>query len=356
MKFRHLFLLLSVVFFLLGIGTASFGAVKKPVKKLPAKPARKLSTIGTAQLPGDWCSLGKAYTLGKATAINVTLKSAEYTIGGVKVGRFTHFPEKDQKLLVIHFTLHNPLPKERAINGYTIYWTAVDAKSENKNQLYQAIGVDDANRNELNQTLKPAQKVEAFAVIRVDAYGPVPKLMAENRTDKGSPVARYDMHGKITPLTALYADPSDPTGSTVVKKITGVMGTSYITGAYQISLEKVEFINPPLDTTNCRNDEVFAVVTFDLGYCGEGAGALGGSGSPMDMKIEDMDGFKYDWSRGPMAVSSFKLLKQGIERDSPLKIRMAFPVPKNTALKNLTSKTWTGFPVVFDLSAYKSPQ
>jgi len=87
---RYSILPLSVVVLLLGAGAVSFAATKP-------KPKPKLGTIGTAQLPGEWCKFGQAYTLGQArgsdaNAMNVTLKSAEYTIGHVKVGDRGHGP------------------------------------------------------------------------------------------------------------------------------------------------------------------------------------------------------------------------------------------------------------------------
>ena len=53
---------------------------------LQSQGNRLFGSIGTTQLPGEWCDSGKTYTLGKDNAVNLTLKSAEYTIGRVKVG------------------------------------------------------------------------------------------------------------------------------------------------------------------------------------------------------------------------------------------------------------------------------
>jgi len=229
-------------------------------------------------LPGEWCDFGKAYTLGKADAMNVTLKSAEYTVGHVRLGGRFLWPNEGEKLLVIHYTLHNPLPREQHVSGATIAWTAVDAKSQNNNQEYLGVGVDDQAHNQLDQALKPAQKIEAFAIIRVAGEGAVPKLMAASGADAGAPVARYDLHGKVKPLPAPYADPSDQTGATVAKVIPGVFGTFYTTGNFDTKVEKADFATPPFADEGFDANNDYVVVTFECEYFGEGAGGMGGSG------------------------------------------------------------------------------
>ena len=349
MKHRSSILLLSVVIFLLGTITASFAAKAS---------ASKLATIGTAQLPGEWCNFGKAYTLGNkkdGNAINLTLKSAEYTIEQVRVGKNTFWPKIGEKFLVLHYTLHNPLPKEQRVDFTTITWTAVDAKSENRSPDNRSAGVDDKNQNLLDQTLKPAQKIEAYAIIRVDAYGPVPKLMAARR-GVASPVARYDLKDKIKPLTAPYADPSDKTGATVAKVIPGEVGTSYITGAYVTKIEKVEFINPPFDNEGYKKNEVYVVVTIECANM-EVGGGYGGSQAPTSgMKLKDVDDVTYTWLNRPMPPSSTRRFDPRAEKGETFKYRLAFSVPKGIGLKSLTLKEWSGNPVEIDLSAYTTPQ
>ena len=359
MKLRYSILLVSIAIFLIGTIAAS-SAAKAPAKKVNAKPktATKLGAIGTAQLPGEWCEFGKAYTLGNkkdGNAINLTLKSAEYTIEQINIANRTFWPKIGEKLLVLHYTLHNPLPKEQRVDFTTISWTAVDAKSENKNQEYRGGAVDDKNQNLFDQTLKPAQKIDVFTIIRVDAYGPVPKLMAALR-GVPSPVARYDMAGKIKPLTAPYADPSDKTGATMAKVIPGVIGTSYITGAYVTKIEKVEFINPPFDNEGYKKDEVYVVVTIECTNM-ENGGGYGGSQAPTSgMKLKDVDEITYTWLNRPMPPSSTRRFDPRAEKGETFKFRLPFSVPKGIGLKSLTVKEWSGNLVEIDLSAYKTPQ
>jgi len=354
---RYPILLASALVFVFGMVSLSLAAAKPKPKPKP-KPA-KLGAIGTSQLPGAWCDFGKAYTLGRvkgsdANAMNLTLKSAEYTIGHVKVGERMFRPQEGEKLLVIHYSLHNPLPKEQHVNYATIGWTAVDSKSENKNQEYLGVGVEGTGVS-LDQAMKPAQKVQVYAIIRVNCTGEVPKLMAA-RYEVPAPVARYDLHGKVKPLPTPYADPSDKSGATVVKEIPGVVGVSYITGDFDTKVEKVDFATPPLGDEGYDANNDYVVITFECTYWGEGSGVMGGSGSPTSgMALKDADGVSYGIQYGPMPVSSTRKFDPMAKQGESIRFRLAFSVPKGVALKSLTLKEFSGYPVVIDLSAYKTP-
>jgi hypothetical protein len=349
-------MLLSVLVFLLGAAAVSFAATKPK----PKPKGTKLGAIGTAQLPGQWCKFGQAYTLGKAkgpdaNAMNVTLKSAEYTIGQVKVGDRMFWPQEGEKLLVIHYSLHNPLPKEQHVDYGTITWTAVDSKSENKNQEYLGVGVEATSATLFDQAMKPAQKIQVYAIIRVSGNGEVPKLMAAGY-EVPAPVARYDLHGKVKPLPAPYADPSDKTGATVANPIPGVIGVSYTTGVFDTKVEKVDFATPPFADEGYDANNDYVVVTFECKYWGQGSGGIGGSESPTSgMALKDADGVSYEIQYGPMPASSNRRFEPSVKQGDSIKFRLAFSVPKGVALKTLTLKEFHGYPVVIDLSAYKTP-
>jgi hypothetical protein len=71
----------------------------------------------------------------------------------------------------------------------------VDSKSENKNQEYLGVRIDDKKSNQLDQPLKPAQKIDVQAVMRVSGNAECPKLMAA-RYEAPAPVARYDLEAR----------------------------------------------------------------------------------------------------------------------------------------------------------------
>lgn len=326
-------------------------------KPKPKSTNVKLGSIGTSQLPGEWCYFGKTYTLGKDNAINLTLKSAEYTIGRVKVGNRVFRPEEGKKLLVLHYTLHNPLPREHPLHYSTIEWTAVDAKDQNNKQEYLGVGVENTGAS-LDQPMKPAQKIQVYAVIIVPAQGEVPKLMAANHEDSKMPVARYDLRGKVKPLDPPYADPKDKTGATVASEIPGVIGTSYITGIFDTKVENVEFATPPLRDEGYDKDNVYALITIEYKYCGEGSSGIGGSGAPTSgMELKDADGQSSKPMHGfMMPLTSYRRLEPALKEGESIKVRQAFSVAKGVALKTLTLKEFTGYPVIIDLSGQKTPQ
>ena len=57
----------------IGIAVSSVGQKPKPQPK-----PTTLGSMGTTQMPGAQCDIGKAYTLGKAAPLNVCLLSVEF--------------------------------------------------------------------------------------------------------------------------------------------------------------------------------------------------------------------------------------------------------------------------------------
>src|SRR5689334_6242046 len=100
----------------LALAPAPVGAQTSKTK--PAKPAAKPSggpvVLGTKQLPGDFGQFGTTYTIGKTRPVNFTLRSAEYTTTPFYVGNNTWVPKADEKLLVLHYTVHNPVAREQS--------------------------------------------------------------------------------------------------------------------------------------------------------------------------------------------------------------------------------------------------
>ena len=95
-----------------------------------ATPATQV-VQGTTQLRGDTAQFGTTFTVGKQHPINFTLRSAEFTVERVNHGVRHVAPAADEKLLVLHFTLHNPRQQDYplapgALQGMPTF-TAVDA-------------------------------------------------------------------------------------------------------------------------------------------------------------------------------------------------------------------------------------
>ncbi len=188
----------------------------------------QIGAKGTAQMEGAAGVFGRPYSLGsKGSQANFTLKSAQYTINPVAIGTYSCTPKAGEKLLVIRYTIHNPEKSQLLANATTFGFTAVDADDVNYNPV-PTVG-QETSKARLSMPLKPAQKVEAFAIIPVTAKGEIPKLIVMRHQP---PVLRYDLRGKVAPLEPAYADPSDPTGATVLSEVSAQQGVWYRAGEF----------------------------------------------------------------------------------------------------------------------------
>lgn len=220
----------------------------------------KIGAIGTTQWAGGDGVFKRPYSLGeKGNKMNITLKSAEYTVGLVAIGDNVFIPKENEKLLVIHYTVHNPEKKEQSAFWSTFHFTAVD--SEDANHEYSQYVGQETNKKALNMRLKPAQKAEAYIVIKVGAIGEVPKLIVKRGN---GPVLRYDLRGKVKPLPSEYADPSDPTGATALQTITGSIGSYYHAGEYDFRINSVEVKAEAVGENKPAKNKAFAVANVTL--------------------------------------------------------------------------------------------
>ncbi len=223
-------------------------AAKKAPAKKPApttKPTASktgLIVLGTKQLPGDFGQFGQTYTVGRQEPINITLRSAEYTTARFNIDTNAHIPSSEQKLLVLHYTLHNPNPSEQKVYWGSLKFTAVDSKDVN-HEFIQGI-TREGTTEAVDLLLKPAQKLEVQSAILVPAAGVIPKLILQR--EEGAPVVRYDLRGKVKPLPAPFADPADPSGATALAVAPAQVGTYYPCGNFDIKLDEVAYTRAPL--------------------------------------------------------------------------------------------------------------
>ena len=210
-------------------------------KKPPVKSTGPV-VLGTTQMAGDFGKLGVTYTIGKSYPINFTLKKAEYSIVPFCVGNNIWVPKADEKMLVLHYTIQNSMPREQSYSWSDIRFTGVDSKDMN-HEFIQAVSRE-GDRQSLSISLKPGQKLEATTAIVVPAEGVLPKLIVE-RT-KGEPVIRYDLRGKATPLPAPAADTADTSGATALKVIPARTGAFSRLGVFDARLDEVTYVNGPL--------------------------------------------------------------------------------------------------------------
>ena len=137
---------------------AAKATVKKPAGKPAARPSGPI-VLGTTQLPGDFGKFGTTYTIGKRDPINFTLNRAEYRSDRFIIGSSIWGTKAEEKVLVLHYTLHNPSPREQGIGWSTLRFTAVDSQDTNHEYIQNTVRTG-TSKESLNMRLKPAQKVD----------------------------------------------------------------------------------------------------------------------------------------------------------------------------------------------------
>jgi hypothetical protein len=195
------------------------------------------SVQGTTQMAGEWAEIGKEYTLGVEDPMNFELRSVEFVASRVIVGEDIFAPKADEKMLVIHYTIHNPQSEERNASWNTFNFTVVDATNQNA-EFSQYVGQEDNSLEIGSINLKPAQEIKVYTFFIVPAKGVIPKLIVK-RPD--GLVLRYDLKDKVTPLPAPYADPSDSTGATALKEVPWPIGSYCPIGKFDIKFDSAMY-------------------------------------------------------------------------------------------------------------------
>lgn len=332
-------LVTAVTFLLISIAAV---AATKPKPKPKPKPV----VLGTKQLGGeDNAKIGVTYTLGKKDPINVRLDSVHYSVEPVAFGNALTVPRRDQKLMILNYTLHNPNPRDRGLAWSTINIFAVDLDDTNW-RFVQNVGMKDSGKT-CNMKLKPGQKTEVYTAILVPAKGQIPKIVFES-WDKL--VLRYQVAGKVKPLPAPIADPSDETGATALEKVPAQMGTFYTTRIISAKIDKAEFFSGQIKNRSARKGERFLVINGVIKNTTANPTRL--AWSTVQPKLMDSDGGVIRWNGDLLYASRDDTLNSEMEPGQEVRFRWFFEVPEAAGLDKL-SITEGGRDFVYDLSGVK---
>lgn len=328
--FRLMLILLAVV---LSTGCALAATKKAPPKKAPAKkPAAQSThheTVGTQQLKGEYGKFGDTYTLGKENPWNMRLNSAEYSADTIAVGDTIIYPKPDEKLLVLHYTIHNPQKSEALMRFDTLAITAVDAKD--KNWEFRGDVGNETTKQAVGQQFKPAQKMDVYAVIAVPAEGEVPKIMFKSIDQL---VIRYDLRGKVKGLPAPYADPSDPTGATARKVTPAEFGVFYPLGQLALKIEGTSFSDTAIGEMEIEEGGCLFIIAATAKNLDKAPTLL--RFDSFNVKLKDVDGTEIQSRQDTYRASSDKAFGGDLEPGQELKFRLIMSIEKGIEPKTAT--------------------
>ena len=304
----------------------------KPAAAKTAKPAERpliRETLGTTQLVGYEGVLGEAFTLGKNVPLNFTLRSAEFTTNRVNIGGESYLPAAGEKLLVLRYTVHNPNKTETRYDFSEMQFTVVDARDANHESL-QVVGRDGTTES-LGLSLKPAQKVEAFTVVKVPAAGVVPKLIVKR--EDNAPIVRYDLRGKTKSLPAPFADPADKSGATALAEVPAAVGQFYPMSHFDLKVDSFAFTKEPLGEEELEEGKRRLVVVCTVKNSGAGDATY--DASEFDVKLRDADGEKIDYNNLMLKTSRNENAGGTLKPGEEARVRFFFSLPENLGAKTL---------------------
>lgn len=105
-----------------------------------------------------------------------------------------------ERLLILTFTVQNPLSREQRLGASSFSFTAVSPDDENSE--FRGYLLHGTKKTRLDQDLKPAQKVKCIAVFPIYATGPISKLLVRRGTGA---VLRYDLSDKTQKMTSVFS-------------------------------------------------------------------------------------------------------------------------------------------------------
>jgi hypothetical protein len=311
----------------------------------PAATTTTTASAGTAQLAGDQGQFGEVYSIGKESPFYFRLTGAEYRVDRLRFGDTVVYPERDKKLLVLRFTIQNPQKREATLRWDSLSFTAVD--SANVNHEYAELLGDERNSGQLDISLKPAQRVSAYTVIKVPANVSVPKLMVLPRD--GSPVLRYDLRGKVKAVPAPFADPKDQTGAAALPLVTVPMGDYYPCCDFDVALEKAEYSTQAIREETLEEGERFLVLTVRVKNQSPQENTY--RWDTFEPELRTTDGERLEYNEHLLLATSNREADLTLHPGEEVRVRYFYRIPEGATAKSfsLRNARYDGRTLVFEL-------
>ncbi|HLO98998.1 MAG TPA: hypothetical protein VK171_10425 [Fimbriimonas sp.] len=285
-------------------------------------------TLGTVQMPGDNGKLKTTYQLGeKGNELHFTLESASFAMR-YPAPEDVYLARKEQRLLVLNFTVHNPLNKEMTLGQRAFKFTVVSP--DDQNFEFNGYVLETTKKTRVQQSLKPAQKVKCTIVIPIHEVGPVNKIIVQRGP---APVLRYDLTDKVGKMTSIFSkdgiDAAAKGGSVE-------LGKPFDMSAFDVTIISAVRTMDKIKTYAPSTDYMYVVVTLSFTNKLQRPSPLGFQYFAPELR--DAGGSLHSWNRDLLALLSDTTLGQEVEPDSSITGRYYFHVPKAAAVGPLKLK------------------
>ncbi|RYG17287.1 hypothetical protein EON82_24030 [bacterium] len=294
-------------------------------KQQVKKPVVKPTVIGQVQMPGDNGKLETLYSMGDAgTQLNFRLDKVSFATRAAMV-EDTVVADADHKLLILNFTVQNPLKSDQRLTYDNFKFTVVSP--DGQNEEFDGWIYHPTLKTRLDTSLKPAQNVQAVAVFPIHAKGPVDKLIVKRGEGK---VLRYDLRGKIPALTGTYAASAD----VAQPEASGKVGTPFELNELDWTVEKVESVTTPIgDYTPEEGEQLIAVTAVAKNPTMK---PLGVSYNTVAPSMKDANGETIEWTQDFVSMSSGKTLESTLKPSEQVRGRFLFKAPAAMKPTSLT--------------------
>lgn len=301
---------------------AAFAVLAASAPGQTAKPAQGTKpTLGTAQMPGDNGKVKTIYQLGdKGKELHFTLDAATVATR-YKAVEANILAGKSERLLVLSFTVHNPLKVEQSADSRSFKFTVVSP--DDKNVDYTGYVYEPTKRTSITQMLKPAQKVKLEAVIPILAEGPITKLIVSRGAGK---VLRYELRDALAKSTSIFT----PDGVSIANDAAVELAKPFEFGGFDVevqeAMEATEAIGAYAPTAS--TGVYFVTVKFSNPL----AKPLSVGWQYFKPELTDENGEKVHWPADMVSVSSGKTLVQDVDPDGSVRARYVFTGAKGLKL------------------------
>lgn len=304
------------------LATITLALLTTTVQSQTSKPGQGTKpTLGTAQLPGDNGKLGTIYQLGdKGAELHFTLDSASI-VTRYKALDSNIIAGKSERLLLLSFTVQNPLKIEQTADGRAFKFTVVSP--DDKNVEFRGAVYEPVKRTSISQLLKPAQKVKLDAVIPIFAEGPVTKLMVARGAGK---ILRYDLRDGLKKTDSVFSTDGISIGDTATVELAKPFEFSGFDVEIQEAKEATEAIGAY--TPSSSSGVYYVTVKFSNPL----AKTISIGWQYFTPELTDENGEKIHWPSDMVSVSSGKTFTQDIDADGSVRARYMFTGAKGLKL------------------------